>query len=99
MEQDYWKLREVETRYRTLFDASHEAVLLLSADLLRIVEANPAAIRVLGLARGRDLLPEIVPDEREPFQAMLQRVRQNGRAPGALIHLGPHQEAGPPAPP
>nr|WP_294560609.1 transcriptional regulator PpsR [uncultured Rhodopila sp.] len=93
MEQDYWKLREVETRYRTLFDASHEAVLLLAADTLRIVEANPAAIRVLGLARGRDLLPEIVPDEREPFQSMLQRVRQNGRAPGALIHLGPEQEA------
>ncbi|MFL5279625.1 MAG: transcriptional regulator PpsR [Rhodopila sp.] len=91
MEQDYWKLREVETRYRLLFDASNEAVILLNADTLRIVEANPAAIRALGLARGRDLLPEIVPDEREPFQAMLQRVRQNGRAPGALIHLGPEQ--------
>ena len=56
MEQDYWKLREVETRYRVLFDASNEAVLLLNADTLRIVEANPAAIRALGLARGRDLL-------------------------------------------
>jgi transcriptional regulator PpsR len=93
MEQDYWKLREVETRYRILFDASNEAVLLLNADTLRIVEANPAAIRALGLARGRDLLPEIIVEEREPFQAMLQRVRQNGRAPGALIHLGPEQEA------
>ncbi len=93
MEQDYWKLREVETRYRVLFDASNEATLLLNADTLRIVEANPAAIRALGLARGRDLLAEIGPDEREPFQSMLQRVRQNGRAPGALIHLGPEQEA------
>jgi len=93
MEQDYWKLREVETRYRLLFDSSNEAVLLLSADMLRIVEANPAAIRALGLARGRDLLPEMTVEEREPFQAMLTRVRQNGRAPGALLHLGANREA------
>jgi transcriptional regulator PpsR len=93
MEQDYWKLREVETRYRTLFDASNEAVLLLSAETLRIAEANPAAIRALGLARGRDLLPEMSSEDREPFQAMLQRVRQNGRAPGAMIHIGPSRDA------
>jgi transcriptional regulator PpsR len=88
VEQEYWKLREVETRYRLLFDASNEAVLLLQADTLRIVEANPAAIRTLGLARGRDLLPEMAGEERETFQAMLQRVRQSGRAPGVLLHLG-----------
>ena len=91
MEQEYWKLREVETRYRLLFDASNEAVLLLKADTLRIMEANPAAIRALGLARGRDLLPEMGPEEREAFQAMLQRVRQSGRAPGILLHLGPER--------
>ena len=93
MEQDYWKLRDVETRYRMLFDASNEAVLLLSADILRIVEANPAAIRALGLARGRDILPEMSAEDREPFQAMLLRVRQNGRAPGTLLHLGANREA------
>ncbi len=89
MEQEYWKVREVETRYRMLFDASNEAVLLLRADTLRISEANPAAIRALGLARGRDILPEVAAEERAPFQAMLQRVRQSGRAPGVLLHLGP----------
>jgi transcriptional regulator PpsR len=93
MEQDYWKLRDAETRYRMLFDASNEAVLLLSADILRVIEANPAAIRALGLARGRDVLPEMSPEDREPFQAMLSRVRQNGRAPGALLHLGPNRDA------
>jgi len=93
MEQEYWKLREVETRYRLLFDASNEAVLLLKADTLRIMEANPAAIRALGLSRGRDILPDMAADEREPFQAMLQRVRQSGRAPGVLLHLGPDRAA------
>src|ERR1700744_128883 len=31
MERDYWKLREIETRYRLLFDGSNEAVILLKA--------------------------------------------------------------------
>ncbi len=93
MEQDYWKLREVETRYRLLFDASNEAVVLLAAENLCIIEANPAAIRALGLSRGRELLSEMRVGEREPFQNMLQRVRQTGRAPGTLLHLGPNRDA------
>ena len=93
MERDYWKLREVETRYRLLFDASNEAVLLLRAANLRIIEANPAAIRALGLApAGREFLPELAPQEREPFQAMLFRVREHGKAPGILVHLGRDRE-------
>ena len=92
MEQDYWKLREVETRYRLLFDASNEAVVLLAADNLRIIEANPAAIRALGLSRGRELWSEISIEEKDPLQNMLQRVRQSGRAPGTLLHLGPSRD-------
>lgn len=94
MERDYWKLREVETRYRLLFDTSNEAVLLVRAGDLGIVEANPMAIRALGLApHGRDLLHEVAPADREPFQSMLQRVREQGRAPGILVHLGPEQRS------
>jgi len=88
MEQDYWKLREVETRYRLLFDASIEAVLLVKADDLRIIEANRAAIRALGVRRGADLLSEIAETERDAFQAMLARVREHGRAPGMAVHFG-----------
>ena len=40
MERDYWKLREIETRYRLVFDASDEAVVIVSPANLRIVEAN-----------------------------------------------------------
>ena len=91
-EQDYWKLREIETRSRLLFDASNEAVLLVKAENLRITEANPAAIRALGLAPGWEFLREIQAKEHEPFQAMLFRVRQQGRAPGMMVHLGPNLE-------
>jgi transcriptional regulator PpsR len=93
MEQDYWKLREVETRYRLLFDASIEAVLLLKVDDLRITEANRAAVRALGVGRGSDLLAEIAADDREPFQTMLARAREQGRAPGIVVHIGHGRES------
>jgi transcriptional regulator PpsR len=95
MERDYWKLRDVETRYRLLFDASGEAVLLLKASNLRIVEANPAALDALDFPRqssadiaGRELIPELAPDDRNRFQAMLLRVREQGKAPGIMVHFG-----------
>ena len=89
MERDYWKLREIETRYRVLFDASNEAVLLVAAASLRIVEANPAAMRALGLApAGRDLFADVALPDHEPLRNMLLRVREHGRAPGVLVHLG-----------
>jgi transcriptional regulator PpsR len=91
MERDYWKLREVETRYRLLFDASTEAVLILNADDLRVEEANPAAIRALGLTRGWEFINEMAAHERDSFRALLTRVRESGRAPGGVFHLGADQ--------
>jgi transcriptional regulator PpsR len=87
-EQDYWKLREIETRSRLLFDASTEAVLLLRADTLRVAEANPAAVRALGIAPGWEFMREVAPADQVTFKAMLVRVRQQGRAPGILVRLG-----------
>ena len=90
-EQDYWKLREIETRSRLLFDASSEAVLLVRADTLRIVEANPAAIRALGMAPGWEFLREVAPRDHDVLQNMLLRARKHGRVPGILIHVGADQ--------
>jgi transcriptional regulator PpsR len=95
MERDHWKRREIETRYRLLFENSNESFLMIRASSLRIVEANPAAAQALGLSsgdpealHGREFLEELVPQEREAFQMMLQRVREQGKAPGLLIHVG-----------
>jgi len=46
MERDYVRLRQMETRYRMLFDQSSEAVFIVDTATRRITEANPAA-RVL----------------------------------------------------
>ena len=87
-EQEYWKLREIETRYRVLFDTSDEAVALVDPETMLIVDANPAAARSLGLASGRELLVEVAPPEQEAFRTMLARARQHGRTPGIRVHLG-----------
>ncbi len=96
MERDYWKLREIETRYRLVFDGSDEAVLIVSASNLRILEANRTAIEALGSARrrqddlaGRELLPDIVAEDREAVRDMLARIRERGKALSILVHFGP----------
>lgn len=89
LERDYWKLRDVETRYRLLFDAAAQPVLLIRAEDTRILEANPAAIRALGVTSDHELLSEIPAAQRERFRAMLARVREQGKAPGVVMHLGP----------
>lgn len=48
MERDYWRLRHMETRYRSLFQVGGEAVLILDATTTRLEEANPAATTLLG---------------------------------------------------
>ncbi len=48
MERDYLRLRQVETRYRLLFQTGSEAVLIVDAATMKVVEANPAAAQVIG---------------------------------------------------
>lgn len=52
MERDYWRFRQAETRYRHLFQASSEAVLIVDAGSLRILEANPAAVALVSNGGG-----------------------------------------------
>lgn len=53
MERDYWRFREAETRYRNLFQSSAEAVLIVDGSTLRVAEANPAAMALIGEAGSR----------------------------------------------
>lgn len=48
LEQDYWRLRQVETRYRKLFDMVDDAVLVIDEASGRVLEANPRANELLG---------------------------------------------------
>lgn len=95
MERDYWKLREVETRYRLLFNSSRDAVVLVRASNLGILDINPAAAEALGLASpaarhaGEPCFSDtLLEQERELFERMIQRIRERGRTPGILLRLG-----------
>lgn len=88
-EQDYWKLREIETRYRMLFDAASEAVAVVRVSNLRVVEANVAAAKTLGLVPGGEFIPDMSSRDRKAFETMLDRVREQGRAPGIVLHATP----------
>ncbi len=61
MERDYWRLRHVETRYRLLFQLASEAVLVLDATTLKVVEANPAVGKLLGRAAEK-FVGRVFPD-------------------------------------
>ena len=47
LERDYMRLRQLETRYRLLFEISAEPVVIIDSENRRIVEANPASHALL----------------------------------------------------
>ena len=48
MERDYWKQRHAESRYRLLFQVANDAVMVVDAQKLVIIEANGAAAQMFG---------------------------------------------------
>ena len=49
MERGYWQARQAETRYQLLFQVATDAVFVVDADTLQIVEANQAAAAMWSL--------------------------------------------------
>lgn len=47
MEQDYWSTRQIENRYRRLFEMANDAFLVIDELSGRILEANPRASQLL----------------------------------------------------
>ena len=59
-------LRESEEKFRALFEGSSQGVVLHDED--QILEANPAAVRILGCQSPRELLGKHPADTSPPFQ-------------------------------
>jgi transcriptional regulator PpsR len=92
MERDYSKLRDVEMRYRLLFQLSSEAVLILDPAKQRVLEANPAGKDMFGAASDDIVghtIAEIFSVESIPtLQAHLAAIRSGARTeevPGQLV--------------
>ena len=97
MERDYSRLRHVETRYRLLFEMSSEAVVIIDAGTLKVVEANPAARELFGehwkRMLGRAFQDAFEAHSHEAIQSMLAGVRAMGRAEDIRIRqIDSHRE-------
>ncbi len=75
LERDYLRMRQLEARYRMLFERSSEAVIIVEAASLRIREANPAAHAMFGARAaslpGKKLLSVLDSHSRDAMQALV----------------------------
>lgn len=83
MERDYSKLRDVEMRYRLLFQLSSEAVLILDPAKGRVLEANSAAQSMFGAAAddivGHTTVDIFNGDSLQTLQGHLAAIRAGAR--------------------
>ena len=83
MEREYLKLRQAEARHRLLFQVASEAVLIVDANNRKVLEANPAAGKMLGEG-SRRLVGHLFPDgfdghSTQALQTLLGTVLATGR--------------------
>ncbi len=83
MERDYLRLRHTEARYRLLFEAVDEALLVIDAVTLNVFEHNAAAARLLGESSrriiGRPVIDFLAVPSQAGAQALLAMARSAGR--------------------
>ena len=78
IERDYTRLRQLETRYRVLFEMASEAVIVLDANTFKVIEANPRSADLLGDSvkklSGRLLMDYLTKGDRIQVQSLLSKV-------------------------
>jgi transcriptional regulator PpsR len=89
MEREYLKLRQTEARHRLLFQVSSEAVLIVDAATRKIIEANPAAGKLLGEGSKR-LVGRLFPEgfdehSSQALHGLLGAVRATGRTDDVTV--------------
>ncbi len=90
MERDYARLRDAEARYRLLFQMATEAVLIVDARTRRVVEANPAADRLIGgdgAIVGRAFAKVFAVQSQESAATLLSVAQSSSRPAGSQERL------------
>lgn len=84
IERGYWRARQAESRYRLLFQVATDAVLVVDAQTMCIVEANQAASQLFDLPvaelRGRSATFGFERPSRQAVDELLLSARSTGRA-------------------
>ena len=97
LERDYARLHQAEIRYRMLFSMATEAILFVDADSRKIVEANPAAGKLLDRPPNK-LIGRVFPrgftdNSNDAIEDLLLRVRAAGRAEGIIVRSATGQRS------
>ena len=83
LERDYWQRRQAESRYRMLFQVATDAVLMVDATTLLVVEANAAAADVLRRSAadlvGQPATAALAATARPSVTELLVTARTSGR--------------------
>ncbi len=91
MEREYSRLRHAETRYRLLFHLASEAVVIVDAATLKVIDANPATADLIGSASeriiGRSIADIFEPDGGDAVRALLATVKSAGRGDDVQVRL------------
>ena len=84
VERHFWNRRQAEARYQLLFQVANDAVLVLDAASLHVLEANAASALLLGheihLIQGRPLADSLPASARAAVAELLSNARSTGRA-------------------
>ncbi len=97
LERDYARLHQAEIRYRMLFSMASEAILFVDADSRKIVEANPAAGKLLGRPANK-LISRTFPrgfsdNSNDAIEELMLRVRAAGRAEDIIVRSATDQRS------
>lgn len=91
LERDYARLRHAETRYRLLFQMASEAIIIVDAGSDKVLEANPAATRLLGTAAkqvsGKPFAESFDVSSAKAVAALLNKVRTAGHADEVRVRI------------
>ena len=84
MEREYARLRFAETRYRMLFQLASEPVIIVDAQNLKVLEANPAALQNVAKGNpkfvGESILNAFSGESYDALEAALKSARISGRS-------------------
>jgi transcriptional regulator PpsR len=83
IERDYLRLRHVEAKFRTLFETSNEAILIVDGTNYRVLDTNANALTFIKDSSkrliGRDLYDCFEASFREDVQSLLRMAHATGR--------------------
>ena len=91
LEQDYWRLRQLETRYRLIFDMAADAVLVIDEPTNKVLEANPVAKKLLASDTNR-IIGKSFPigfekSSTENVSSLLAETRVTGKSSASNLRL------------